>query len=298
MKLFPAICPQCSANLEFNGTDEYVVCNHCQTKIFVVKDKNQSPDFDRLLNLGKISEESGNYSEAFQHYSEAVLLNPQNPEAWRGKGYAAGMQSTLASNRLKETINCYNQSLSVANENSLDALRMEYALSAYKLARDYFDLSLEHTLKFISVRDAQFEHADRCRSIIELCEYALSLDGDLSSIKTFINDISSRCEKITFLDAPTRSFFSEMRNKYAAHGKQSSASTGSSDIFSGPGILALALVFGAFALNYYIASDLIGVKNPVGAFFTSILLFLPEAFVFGWGTVGILKLFEAKKNRG
>lgn len=55
---------------------------------------------------------------------------------------------------------------------------MEYALSAFKLARDYFDLSLEHTLKFvISVRDAQFEHADRCRSIIELCEYALSLDN-------------------------------------------------------------------------------------------------------------------------
>ena len=115
MKLFPAICPQCSANLDFKGTDEYVTCNHCQTKIFVVKDNNKSPDFDRLLNLGKISEESGNYSEAFQYYSEALLLNPQSPEAWRGKGYAAGMQSTLASNRLKETINCYNQSLSVAD---------------------------------------------------------------------------------------------------------------------------------------------------------------------------------------
>ena len=58
MKLFPAICPQCSANLEFAGADEYVVCNHCQTKIFIIKDDKQSPDFDRLLNLGKISEES------------------------------------------------------------------------------------------------------------------------------------------------------------------------------------------------------------------------------------------------
>ena len=295
MKLFPAICPQCSANLEFAGADEYVVCNHCQTKIFIIKDDKQSPDFDRLLNLGKISEESGNYGEAFQHYSEALLLNPQSPEAWRGKGYAAGMQSTLASNRLKETINCYTQSLSVADENSVDALKMEYALSAFKLARDYFDLSLEHTLKFISVRDAQFEHADRCRSIIELCEYALSLDSELSTIKTFINDISSRCEKITFLDAPTKSFFSEMRNKYAVYGKQVSASTGSSDLFSGPGLLGVVVFFGALALNYYIASSLIGVKNSVGAFFTAILLFLPEAFVLGWGTLGILKLLEAKK---
>ena len=295
MKLFPAICPQCSANLEFAGADEYVVCNHCQTKIFIIKDDKQSPDFDRLLNLGKISEESGNYGEAFQYYSEALLLNPQSPEAWRGKGYAAGMQSTLASNRLKETINCYNQSLSVADANSVDVLKMEYALSAFKLAHDYFDLSLEHTLKFISVRDAQFEHADRCRSIIELCEYALSLDSDLSTIKTFINDISSRCEKINFLDAPTKSFFSEMRNKYAVYGKQVSASTGSSDLFSGPGLLGVVVFFGALALNYYIASSLIGVKNPVGAFFTAILLFLPEAFVLGWGTLGILKLLEAKK---
>ena len=295
MKLFPAICPQCSANLDFKGADEYVVCNHCQTKIFIVNDNNQNPDFDRLLNLGKISEESGNYSEAFQHYSEALLLNPQSPEAWRGKGYAAGMQSTLASNRLKETINCYNQSLSVADANSVDVLKMEYALSAFKLARDYFDLSLEHTLKFISIRDAQFEHADRCRSIIELCEYALSLDSELYTIKTFINDISSRCEKINFLDAPTKSFFSEMRNKYAVYGKQVSASTGSSDLFSGPGLLGVVVFFGALALNYYIASSLIGVKNSVGAFFTAILLFLPEAFVLGWGTLGILKLLEAKK---
>lgn len=295
MKLFPAICPQCSANLEFAGADEYVVCNHCQTKIFIIKDDKQSPDFDRLLNLGKISEESGNYGEAFQYYSEALLLNPQSPEAWRGKGYAAGMQSTLASNRLKETINCYNQSLSVADANSVDVLKMEYALSAFKLARDYFDLSLEHTLKFISVRDAQFEHADRCRSIIELCEYALSLDSELYTIKTFINDISSRCEKINFLDAPTKSFFSEMRNKYAVYGKQVSASTGSSDLFSGPGLLGVVVFFGALALNYYIASSLIGVKNSVGAFFTAILLFLPEAFVLGWGTLGILKLLEAKK---
>lgn len=296
MKLFPAICPQCSASLDFKETDEYVICNHCQTKIFVVKDNNKSPDFDRLLNLGRISEESGNYSEAFQYYSEALLLNPQSPEAWRGKGYAAGMQSTLASNRLKETINCYTQSLSVADENSVDALKMEYALSVFKLARDYFDLSLEHTLKFISVRDAQFEHADRCRSIIELCEYALSLDSELSTIKTFINDISSRCEKITFLDAPTKSFFSGMRNKYAVYGKQVSASTGSSDLFSGPGLLAVVVVFGALALNYYIASSLIGVNNPVEAFFTAILLFLPEAFVFGWGTLGILNLLGAKKK--
>ena len=296
MKLFPAICPQCSANLDFKGTDEYVTCNHCQTKIFVVKDNNKSPDFDRLLNLGKISEESGNYSEAFQYYSEALLLNPQSPEAWRGKGYAAGMQSTLASNRLKETINCYTQSLSVADENSVDALKMEYALSAFKLARDYFDLSLEHTLKFISVRDAQFEHADRCRSIIELCEYALSLDSELSAIKTFINDISSRCEKITFLDAPTKSFFSEMKSRYASYGKQTTSSKGSSDIFSGPALLALIVVFGVLAVNYYIASSLIGVKNPILAFLTSIVLFLPEAFVLGWGTVGIFKLLGIGKK--
>ena len=56
------------------------------------------------------------------------------------------------------------------------------------------------------------------------------------------------------------------------------------------------VVFGALALNYYIASSLIGVKNPVGAFFTAILLFLPEAFVFGWGTLGILNLLGAKKK--
>ena len=51
MKLFPAICPQCSANLNFNDSDEFVVCSHCQTKIYVSKDSEQNVDFDKFLNL-------------------------------------------------------------------------------------------------------------------------------------------------------------------------------------------------------------------------------------------------------
>lgn len=46
----------------------------------------------------------------------------------------------------------------------------------------------------------------------------------------------------------------------------------------------------AIAINYYIASNLIGIKNVIGAFFTAFLLFIPEAYIFIFGLLGILKM--------
>lgn len=286
MKLFPAICPQCSANLNFNDSDEFVVCSHCQTKIYVSKDSEQNVDFDKFLNLAKISENSENFEEAFEYYSKAILLNSDSAEAWRGKGYAAGMLSNLVADRFAECINCHNQSLRVANSNSVDALKMEYALSLFQLARSYFDLSLGHTMQFISVPDAQFEHANRCRSVIALCEYALSLDSDLSTIKTFINDIASRCEKNRFIDEDSKIYFTNLKNKYSQFRPVQDEKSSSGNLGVGGFVAGVA----AIAINYYIASNLIGIKNVIGAFFTAFLLFIPEAYIFIFGLLGILKM--------
>ena len=286
MKLLPVICPQCSASLNFNDSDEFVVCSHCQTKILMTKDSEQGADFDKILNLAKIAENSENFEEAFEYYSKAVLLNSDSAEAWRGKGYAAGMLSNLVGDRFSECINCHNQSLRVAIPNSVDALKMEYALSLFQLARSYFDLSLSHTMQFIAVPDAQFEHANRCRSVIALCEYALSLDSDLSTIKTFINDVASRYEKNRFIDDESKIYFTNLKNKYSQFRPVQDEKSSSGNLGFGGFIIVVV----AIAINYYIASNLIGIKNEIGAFFTAFLLFIPEAFIFMFGLMGFLKI--------
>ena len=291
MRLHPAICPQCSANLDFSENSEIAICTHCKTKIFIEKEQGNSVNFEGLLKLAKVAEVSGNFGEAYDLYSQALVLNLHSVDAWRGKGYSAGMLSNLISDRLKETIIYYNQSLAVADANDLAHLNMEYALSAFRLARSYFDLSLKHTMEFIGVRDAQFEHADRCRNIIELCEYALSLDSDLSTAKAFINDIASRCEKINFLDYNSKMFFVAKKEKYRQNRKVENSISKRSDFSGG----AFLLIIGGLVVNYFIATNFMGVKNAIFAFFTAFILFIPEAFIFGWGIVGVFKLFKSKK---
>lgn len=195
MKFRPAICPQCSASLSITDDQESTVCSHCQTKIFVEKASSDVDEYKNLLTLAKVAEDAGNFREAYDLYSKILLVDLGSVEAWRGKGYAAGMQSNLIANRFNELMVCYDQALKAADPKDTDHLKIEYAVSAFQVARSYFNLSLEHTLKFIGASNVQFEHADRCRSAIDLCEYAISLDPDPSSAKTFIHDIASRCEK-------------------------------------------------------------------------------------------------------
>ena len=285
MKILPVICPQCSANLSFNEGEEFVVCGHCQTKSFLAKEQETGTDFNQFLSLAKIAEDSRNFSEAFQYYSNALLLDSSNAEAWRGKGYSAGMLSNLVSDRFEECINCHNQSLLVADANSVDLLKIDYAIALFQLAQSYFDLSLDHTVKFISVPDAQIEHADRCRSIITLCEYALSLDPDLSVIKTFINDVASRCEKNRFLDSGLTTFFVSVKNKYAEYRHVESSKSSGQASFG-----MFILVFAFIVVNYFIAKKFLGVENPIFAVFAGFLLFIPEILIFSGGLLLFAKI--------
>ena len=57
-----------------------------------------------FLMLAEQADQSGNYQEAFSFYTKALEIEPLNPDAWFGKGKAAGWCSTVVKCRLLEMV--------------------------------------------------------------------------------------------------------------------------------------------------------------------------------------------------
>ena len=219
MKLIPKICPQCASSLNFADNENEVVCSYCKTSFFVKVETSKHDEYLQILSLATLAEKAEYFAEAYDLYTKAISLNFYSVEGWRGKGVSAGMQSSLIKNRFREAMTCYDQSLNVAPDEILDNLRVEYAESSFDIAKSYFQMSLNHTIQFIALLEAQFEHADRCRAVVEFCEYACALDNDAKEIKSFIHDIATRCLKIRLLDTGSTNYFKQVKEKYSKFSK-------------------------------------------------------------------------------
>ena len=284
MSFVPAICPQCSAPLQLGQGATSTVCEHCRTPLVFAPAAENAAALGHLLTTAEMALKGQNYGLAHESFRAALLLDTSNPRAWHGLGYAAAMQSNLVVYRFAELRAADEQAVKAAQPQELEALRHEFALDALRAARQYFDSSLEHTLKFIGVREAQFEHADRTRAAIELSEYALSLDPGLTTSKAFIHDIASRCETITYLDQDTKRFFTQAKARHAAHAAPKASAGASVDA------KYVALILAVLVFNYLITSTVLGVENPIAAFFVTLLLLVPEVLIGAWGLIGFLKL--------
>lgn len=281
MKLIPKICPQCASSLNFADNESAVVCSYCKTSFFVKIETSKHDEYFHILSLANIAEKADNFVEAYDLYSKALSLNFYSVEGWRGKGLAAGMQSTLIKNRFIETKICYEQSLNVASTENIDDLRIQYAKSCFDIAKRYFEMSLNHTIQFISLLEAQFEHADRCKAVIEFCEYACSIDNSAIEIKSFINDIANRCLKIRSLDTESTSYFKQVKEKYSEFNKEKEKEKNSTRIT----LFTLLMLI----INFWIVIKIFNISNILYILFLPFFLGIAE---FGIGMLIILTILQ------
>ena len=78
--------------------------------------------------------QAGNYAEAESYCNKIIEINPRHSRAWQLKGTAAGWQSTLANNRIKESMNCFNNALEYANGEDAEEIKSTIANDAYSLS--------------------------------------------------------------------------------------------------------------------------------------------------------------------
>ncbi len=87
MKLVPAKCPSCGANIKVDRSLKFTKCDYCNTEIIVEEavdnllkvELKDSPTFDNYLKLGNRYFDNKEFEEAYKAYSKAEEINPDNP---------------------------------------------------------------------------------------------------------------------------------------------------------------------------------------------------------------------------
>lgn len=216
MNFVSAKCPQCGGALQVPDDCNSVKCMYCGTDIVVREAINlASGNLDNYMELGKSAQDAGNYSESYDYFTKALELDPKNSEAWAGKALSAGWQSNLIKNRLDEMLVCYEKAVNTSiNEGLKEVIKLQAAVSILSVSKAFFNMSTEHTIEFVGVASAKFEHVDRCKDIIRACEKAYAYDSDLDEIPNFIVDICNRITRLSGIVSGDKSFFESAKNKY------------------------------------------------------------------------------------
>ena len=118
--MIPANCPNCGGTLQISANTKVTECPYCGHNV-IIQDPTRisvekNVDVDKLLKLAGISEESRNYQDAYTYYSQIIEYEPENVEAWLGKGFTAGMLSSENNIRVKEASNYTHQAFELLNK--------------------------------------------------------------------------------------------------------------------------------------------------------------------------------------
>ena len=143
--------------------DGVFVCQSCGTKYSVEEAKkmmvegtvsikgtvtiDNSGVVGNYLHMASNAAQAGNYAEAESYCNKIIEINPKHSRAWQLKGTAAGWQSTLANVRVEECMNCFNNALEYANEET-DEIRAAIANDAYSLSVAIVQLACNHFSEF------------------------------------------------------------------------------------------------------------------------------------------------------
>ena len=298
VKFFAAQCPQCSGDLQLPENKDAVKCMYCGTEIIVSKLQEQNqPTIDSLLELARHAAQSKNHGEAETYFTKVLEIDPSRYEAWLGKGEAAAWQSSLANFRGNELISCCEKTLSIARDNGLDNiedLKVRIAGAIFIFAQSYHQLAVDHAIQFMGVPSTRYEHWERCRRILELCETALEYQPDLYAVKALGIDVCNRCLKVSKISAEDMAYFQSKRAYFSgsAPSESNSPSNGAIEKTLPLPSLIIRLVVGLFFA--YLSTSAALKSNSTGA---SALLWIISGFIYLFiANISFLTYLSLKEN--
>lgn len=151
VQFVPANCPVCGGELRVPNNLETVKCIYCGHDILIqnnlVIEKKQNTD--RLLDLAQSAEESRNYQQAYQYYSQVLEQDSNIAKAWVGKGISAGYMSSLKSQKISEAITCIKRGILLDNAlNRYAATQLAHVILLYtKGLNKYFTKRLYEEMR-------------------------------------------------------------------------------------------------------------------------------------------------------
>ena len=144
MDLILVKCPSCGGDLTVTQTSGMIFCNYCGNKFELPKSTNQSPTLNNFLSLAKTAEEVKSYEDALNNYNKVLEIDPNNYEAWIGKGYCIFFRTTLANPNLNEMIGFFKKAYEVAPQDKKDLVSYETKEKALIACKSFFYVANAH----------------------------------------------------------------------------------------------------------------------------------------------------------
>lgn len=150
--------------------DGVFVCQDCGTKYSLEEAKkmmvegtvevtgtvkvDSSAQIANYLMMANNAYDASNLKETENYCNKIIEVDPNNYEAWFLKGKAAGWQSSVANNRIEESVNCFTKAVENAPEDKAEEVKEDAAKEVKKLAVALVSLSCGHYKKNASIDNA------------------------------------------------------------------------------------------------------------------------------------------------
>jgi len=143
-----------------------------------------------FLMLAEQADQAGNHQEALSFYTKALEIEPLNPDAWFGKGKAAGWCSTVGKSRLLEMVQGISNAIKFAPEERRADLSVQGAIAINRTANALYNAAYQLYKQDINSRKI-------CWTAFEECLRSLDAAHDLNpksiklmeSILIFVNNL-------------------------------------------------------------------------------------------------------------
>ena len=294
MEFFAAICPQCSGNLQLPDDRDNVKCMYCGANIVIKEHKNNDVNIANILEIARTALSGGNYQEAHTQYNKVLESDINNIEAWIGKGKSSAHLSTLANYRGDEMFECFKKAIKISQPTEEhNATKILCASYSFEFAIVYEGISTRHAIQFMGVHNSRHEHWDRCKKIIELCDFSKRNDPDLKSINSFVQNLCKRNLNVSMMLPEEKRFFTTQLERFSTPAKIEINKTHSEPGFPIRGMISLSILFiiGLIFGYYGIKSDS---ESKVLLLAASILFLSGPSFI---AYVSIQMMYEKSKAK-
>ena len=141
-------CPSCGGELNITKGVDDIFCNYCGTKFALPKNIQQSPKIQNYLQLAKAADEASNQQESINYYNKVLELDPDNFQAWIGKGFSTFFTTTLLSPKLREMTSCFKKAYDSAPIEEKNNVAIEIKSNTLVATKVFFNNADSHYQHF------------------------------------------------------------------------------------------------------------------------------------------------------
>jgi tetratricopeptide (TPR) repeat protein len=99
-----------------------------------------------LMEMAITAEQDGDYAQALIYYDRAIEIDPDNSNAWLGKGRATGWQSTLGEVRIREALVAFGHGIATTSESEIFAAAAATQNEVLTMCNVVYEMAWKHFL--------------------------------------------------------------------------------------------------------------------------------------------------------